>query len=834
MSKKHKQNHGKPPAGPVAPKAATALPADVTARPTPVSPAEAAIREAHGEALTAAADKDLEAIGTDPRPQDATLDSLWTLVREARDIFRSATDRAAQAAEDARVAADHVRDREADLDNRDEQCKEREQAVREAEQRLAEEQNALAERRRLAEAKEAANLQMDSDLRAREANAAAGFLRERATILEPFEQALESRREAVEAVEREIDAKRTAWHQEAERARADVRKELDDRRAALTTEMETRGTREQERLAKRERDLDQREADLESRRREVDAARRRVEFDADDLKDLRADLNRRIEEAVAAIREKYEHRLDSLEAQLEQARADRDRLDATLRDREAADRKFGQRTPDEVLRELDALRGENERLAHEVAERPDAAAAVRLEELARDQANWEAEKVEMSRRIIELQRRLATHEIDLADRETLRDELETMKKRRELLQKAHDQVRAEIDHLIGRSQAESPFPACVAMDRDATLQAPGPTEPVKDLRAFVEDLRLRIAHDPDHPERRLYYADEDLRSFLAGLAMSPLTLLQGISGTGKTSLPIAFARAVGTVATVVEVQAGWRDPQDLTGHYNVFEKRFYEKEFLKALYRAQTPRWEDTIQIVLLDEMNLSHPEQYFSDLLSALELRVEDRRLVLMTHPLESAPTRFVEGSKLWIPENVWFVGTANHDETTKDFADKTYDRSHVMQFPEQPAPFKVERPDPRPPISYRSIRDAFDEAERKWKGDAEKAIEFLDGQVRQPLAAHFGVGWGPRLERQMRRYVPVVVAAGGSVGEATDHVLAMRLLRKAKNRHDNRPEHVTALKQRILEAWRGLDPKRPPTRSLSVLNAELQRLGLSADEIE
>ncbi len=77
------------------------------------------------------------------------------------------------------------------------------------------------------------------------------------------------------------------------------------------------------------------------------------------------------------------------------------------------------------------------------------------------------------------------------------------------------------------------------------------------------------------------------------------------------------------------------------------------------------------------------------------------------------------------------------------------------------------------------------------------------------------------------MRRYVPVVVAAGGSVGEATDHVLAMRLLRKLKNRHDNRPEHLEALRQRIGEAWPGLDKSAAPTRSLDLLLSELRRLG-------
>ena len=77
------------------------------------------------------------------------------------------------------------------------------------------------------------------------------------------------------------------------------------------------------------------------------------------------------------------------------------------------------------------------------------------------------------------------------------------------------------------------------------------------------------------------------------------------------------------------------------------------------------------------------------------------------------------------------------------------------------------------------------------------------------------------------MHRYVPVVVAAGGTVGEATDHMLAMRLLRELENRHDNRPEHIEALKQRIRESWFALDKKSEPTKSMELLDSKLRRLG-------
>ena len=96
--------------------------------------------------------------------------------------------------------------------------------------------------------------------------------------------------------------------------------------------------------------------------------------------------------------------------------------------------------------------------------------------------------------------------------------------------------------------------------------------------------------------------------------------------------------------------------------------------------------------------------------------------------------------------------------------------------------------------------------------------------------LGDKFGVGWGNRLESQMKHYVPVVIDCGGSLGEATDHVLATKLLRKIQNRYDNRPEAIKELRQAINAKWPSLDPADPaasPAKSLDILKKELKRLG-------
>ena len=185
--------------------------------------------------------------------------------------------------------------------------------------------------------------------------------------------------------------------------------------------------------------------------------------------------------------------------------------------------------------------------------------------------------------------------------------------------------------------------------------------------------------------------------------MSNLHILQGMSGTGKTSLAKAFSEVVGGNCTDIAVQAGWRDKDDLIGHFNAFEKKFYERETLQAIYRAQLPAYKNRINIILLDEMNLSRPEQYFAEFLSAMEKRPQYRDIVLTEEGHQNAPKLLREGRTLRLPENVWFIGTANHDETTNEFADKTYDRSHVMELSRNEGKFIANAYDPN--ITYSSI---------------------------------------------------------------------------------------------------------------------------------
>lgn len=698
----------------------------------------------------------------------------------------------------------------ADCEQRRDGLAEAEAKHRELEEGLERRQAELTEREQKLKAEEEDLLSRREDVVRRELDADAGFSKRNREALDRLEAEGEELRTALARHRSTMQEEREAFDREVREARA---RHADDAKAQLK-EREDELAREREGQAEESSQLKKFKQKLE-----ID----RVVLDED-----REALDELIERRASRELELKDGELRALTERLEAARETRDQLQQKLDDRDEADRRFGRETPEQVLKRIQRLEQERADLQEALGGRPSAEAAQRLEGLVREKELWEADKLQLLEELGNARQEAARRRIAVTELESLRDQKRALESANALHHEANKQLRAEVDALIKGAEGKSPFPSCSAMDADGRLQdTPRTTTKIKRLVDFAEFVRHRMAFDPE-TKKELFYSREDIRSFLGGLAMSRLHLLQGISGTGKTSLPLAFARAIGCGSAVIEVQAGWRDRQDLIGHFNTFERRFYESEFLQALYRAATPKFRGLPFILVLDEMNLSHPEQYFADLLSALEQDQRQQRLVLMTAAVDPAPQLLAEGGKeLRIPPNVWFVGTANHDETTKDFADKTYDRAHVMELPRNRATFEIEPIDPKYPYTLEALERAFDEAVQAHCDEAEDAYEFLQDQLGDVLGRRFGVGWGNRLERQMSRYVPVVISSGGTKSEATDHILATKLLRKIRDRHDNRPEDIMELRSQIKARWGVLEPGLQPHRSLDLLGQELHRLG-------
>lgn len=562
--------------------------------------------------------------------------------------------------------------------------------------------------------------------------------------------------------------------------------------------------------------------ELDSERAELAAERSALRRDQAALQASRGKLEDDLafaENKAAVLKERYEHRLEiQVTHANEKLNEQREILNLERRQREQRERELRSlraqlalhgEDPEAAKQRADELGQEVKKLRDELSRRPPADEVAELRERARALSEAQSEAVHWRQRHDQIDRQLRYQLTNVGELEVLRDERDALAAQRETLKQAIAQQRADWEELQATENAKEPFPACSAYDRDPELARSIETRDIDSLADLVKEVRNRMATDSPTP---FYYSDSDVRLFLAGLASSRLHLLQGISGTGKTSLPREFFRALNaglSSAQIVEVQAGWRDKDDLFGFYNAFEKRFAESEFTKALYRALLPANADRPMVIVLDEMNLAHPEQYFGTMLSVLENAVTETGYVdLLTSEVPGLPKKF-DGSRLPLPRNVWFVGTANHDETTVAFADKTYDRAHVQELPSRHEVFQARRQGVADPISFNELEKAFATASQDLREEANHARTFLHHNLHDQFA-RFGVGWGNRLERQVDRFVPVVLQAGGSFTEALDHLVATKLVRKLEDRFGIRPDDLEQLADDIERLWK-LDNESP-----------------------
>lgn len=682
-------------------------------------------------------------------------------------------DRVRQAAENYKVARERVAKKQAELNTKEVEITEQTSNLDTREADLAAAEKELESKRLAAKAGFVDELRVTT----REVSAKID-----AMLLDAATWAVDSKAKALEAAD--VEYQRIA----AERAQLDA---------------------EQTSLREREAELRRREADVSSRSEFIKAK----EASFEPL------IQRRVAAGIASVQ-------DALEAAEDDLRAERDRAAkrgseiSRLRNELA---RFGndpeglQRRVDELTEELRAKKDELARRPAEVDVADLRSTALRVTEAEADAAHWRS-------RHDAIDAQLRRYLVNVGELEVLRDERDALTSQRETLRQAIAQQKSDWEELQAKESSSRPFPACADYDEDKVLMREVVGRDFHSLADLVVETRNRMA---TNPTASFYYSEADVRLFLAGLAASRLHLLQGISGTGKTSLPREFFKALaGDMAVeIVEVQAGWRDKDDLLGYYNAFEKRFAESEFTKALYRALLPANTDRPMVIVLDEMNLAHPEQYFSVMLSKLEnSATEQEYLDLLTSEIPNLPKKFA-GSRLPFPRNVWFVGTANHDETTVAFADKTYDRAHVQTLPSTYVPFQPSNPGKADPVSFDAMERAFTTASHEYSSYVLKVKAFLAENIRQEFEK-FGVGWGNRLERQIGRFVPVVLDGGGDLTEAVDHLIATKLVRKLEDRFGVSPDDLDVLADNVEVQWDTLEPSSVPTKTLTAVRNEAKRL--------
>lgn len=579
-------------------------------------------------------------------------------------------------------------------------------------------------------------------------------------------------------------------------------------------------------------------SELEKQINEFKKEKKRFEIDKADFEEnLREEFLNQLTEKTKEL-----ERLQRKFAAIEEENA---KLKQVFEDLESA---FDSTDPQEILMQNSFMKGEIENLKKELNERPEQyeldGKQAKIEELQAKVTEFQ-EKINEGE-LLELKRILSNMDSYVIEINAYKNQIESAKVREASLKKTIDDLSVTIDQLKGESLKKADaFEFAKKCDADKEhlgkkhlgVNAKQPT----DLKTLANYVQQWMAFKSDKP---FYYDINTIRIFLAGLHMSPISILQGISGTGKTSLPREFAKALLSDSNYVgldsnnqnkapyricAVQSGWRDNMDLMGYYNSFEHKYKETDFFKALYVANQQKYANTLFLIILDEMNLSRPEHYFADFLSLLEQSPSERYISLTNAPKEVLPD-LVIGGKLKIPENVRFIGTANHDETTLEFAPKTYDRSNLMEMPKNhPDKNLFQKTDEDFNVRYDWLSKEFEKAEKGNKEAFKKFHDFINSDDMKFLLLDKGIGVGNRLEYQAEKFIGVFLESGNEkekdIAIATDHLITSRLFRTLKNRYDLDKTNLTKFKDEYVTLFEKTFKNQKPSFTIDLLDTEISK---------
>jgi hypothetical protein len=321
--------------------------------------------------------------------------------------------------------------------------------------------------------------------------------------------------------------------------------------------------------------------------------------------------------------------------------------------------------------------------------------------------------------------------------------------------------------------AKARFPKLIRIDWDyRNYEFPGMTE--EDMKMNLKELVDRFRNFAAG-KLHLYYSFRTLALFFSGMGTTRFAILEGISGTGKTSLPYAFGKFFRNRSPIVAVQPSWKDRSELIGYLNEFTKKFNESVFLEELYKIAKQK---DPHILVLDEMNLARIEYYFADFLSIMEMPSMDEWIIeIVNTDLEGDPVLLDHG-KFLIPKNVWFLGTANNDDSTFSITDKVYDRAMSMSLNKKTEVFEPEWDADSMYMDNDFFVKLFDDAKAKYS-ISEEALSKL-AAIDKYMVQNFKISFGNRIMKQFRLFVPCYIGCGGEEYDALDHLITRKILHK------------------------------------------------------
>ena len=431
-------------------------------------------------------------------------------------------------------------------------------------------------------------------------------------------------------------------------------------------------------LEKREEDLLDRQSVLERDERRLERERLRIEESDRDLDEV---VNRKIEDTIKKLNQVIETKNKELDSLREQLAATVGEIELVKSFREA----YGE-DPQVLIQSIKQLQDSNKQLRDKLSNSSDKAELDSLSAAYREAKAEKERLLEENRHLSDSQGREASleaqfrtldsqHKSLLATCESLENQLEA--KNQELVRLSTPEGRvADRDDRIAAIMTG-------AMDDKKDLVGAGDgldsRYNKKDEIAWLEDVWKKCEEYGIKFNKRILYA---FHTALKINEWSTITVLAGVSGTGKSELPRLYSEFGGLNFCSVAVQPNWDSQESMLGFFNSIDNQFEPEELLKFLVQCTTdPRYNEYMSVVLLDEMNLAHVEHYFAEFLSKLE-----SRRGLSRKDLPEIEVKLGAGVKpygLKLSRTLLWTGTMNQDETTKSLSDKVLDRGIVINFP-------------------------------------------------------------------------------------------------------------------------------------------------------
>ena len=526
------------------------------------------------------------------------------------------------------------------------------------------------------------------DERARQEAQLEAYRAERLSIMEQDIASL--RKQRFEALEQEETSERESFktrleneRQESARHWESMRKQMENEHAELE--------RQKGALRALQSEIEGRQAELEANERMLERKEQRSEMlwqkrneELTDEVSSRIDEERRVMEAdKRSLKDEISLLRESLRTQ-----------EGLIGAFEQLRQQLGDRDPAEIIRDLNSKSDELSRLSEQLATRPTEEMRQRYQELEEQARRHKAEAEELRNRI-EKDAELVSNAKDLQRKNNeLDSDNRILKQMADRLEGAANEAQAELKRLRAAYERPAEVEARYKEIELPYIKAEKVGQPRKDENIDEIMWLTGVANACD--DYGLHFHPRILKAFHTALKTaewSPLTILAGVSGTGKSELPRLYSHFGGLIYEPLSVQPNWDSQESMLGFFNSIDNKFDAQPVLRFLTQSQKkwiegtattegyPGLRDALCLILLDEMNLAHPELYFAEFLSKLE-----SRRGMKGSDVPFLPVKIGAGMpayQLPLGRNVLWAGTMNQDETTKSLSDKVLDRSIIIYFP-------------------------------------------------------------------------------------------------------------------------------------------------------